>query len=203
MDPIDPISSAFPVRPVWPVWPETHPGFQPPLPDAIPYPLPKRRPPAASPEEPAVAPFDEQLPVAPAAAPARELRRVLLDAGVRGIGPLGPGFPLTEGEMVQELQWVYRHIAKSLIEVMPEQPSLPAAIVSALSHDARDEREMGLLLIAHPNLADYLQGTVSPGLLNRWHQQGEHLLGLLQQHPKGMLGDLHLVETPDHRWQPF
>lgn len=203
MDPIDPISPSYPVRPIWPVWKETIPGFQPPLPDAIPYPLPKKRsqdPPA---EQPAVTPFDAALPVAPPAAPPRALRRVLLDAGVSGIGPLGPGFPLTEREMVGELQWVYRHIAKSLLAGLPGQPTLPSAIVAALAHDGRDEREMGMLLIAYPKLADYLQTAVGTGMINRWHRQGEVALEHLQRHPKGLIGDLHLVEAPDHRWQPF
>jgi hypothetical protein len=185
------------------VWPETQPGFQPPLPDAIvnrgtqfPHPHPPT-------DQPPVAPFDEELPkVAQPPAPPRALRRVLLDAGVRGLGPLGPGFELSEQEMAQELQWVYRHIAKSLCDTLFEQPGLSTDIVAALAHDARDEREMGLLLIAHPPLGEFLQQTVSPGLLNRWQQAGDHLLRILQEHPRGVIADLHLVEPPVHRWRP-
>jgi hypothetical protein len=200
VDPIDPISSSWPVRPIWPVWPETHPGFQPPLPDAIPQPAPKPRHPAA--EDPPVAPFEEHLPVHPPAAPARDLRRVFLDAGVRGLGPLGSGFALSEQEMVQELRWAYRHIAKSLLDVLMGQPTLPTAIVAALAHDGRDEREMGLLLVVQPKLHQYLQMTLSAGLLNRWQQQGERLIEQLQANPRGIIGDLHLVEPPSQRWRP-
>jgi hypothetical protein len=201
MDPINPISPWGPVRPIWPTRHENLPGFQPPLPDAIPDPLPKygKKP---APEEPPLAPFEPEVPVPLAPAVARNLRRVLGDAGVRGMGPLGPGFALSEAELAQELQWVYRHIAKSLLEILPGEPQLPNAITAALAHDPRDEREMGMLLVAYPKLGHYLQMVINPGTLNRWQQQGERFNTTLTQHARSILGDLHLVESPTSRWRP-
>lgn len=190
MDPIDPI------RPVGPTWS--------PLDVLHPYDHPKQPQPPIHPVPP---PHEEETPafVLPPAAPVlpgKTLRQVLLDAGVRGIGPVGPGYALSPRELAAALLDAYKYLGRSAYHALADRPTLGREIGSALAADPRGEREVGLMLILYPRLAESLETVYGPGQLNRWRQAGEYLQAQLAERPQSIVGDLQLVEPPGQRHIP-
>ena len=199
MDSIEPIHPIAPLYPVWPVRPAEHAGH---FPGLRPQTDRHSSSPAASPEVGAPpVPEEDRSAAAPLTPPPRSLRETLLAAGVRGIGPVGSGFPLAEQELAVEVAYAYRHIAHSLRDVLPEQPTLPAELHAAATHDPRAGRELGLLLMAAPPIGQFLAPVLGTGELNRWQQEGQNLQAQLERHPASVIADLQLIESPDHRWQ--
>lgn len=202
---MDIVGPVWPVGPIWPTPGPGHEGFPPgtlgnrTLPDWSSA-LQKHVVAAPDPEAEPFVPPERPVKTIPVAA--KDLRHVLLDAGVHGLGPVGAGFELPAAELTSEMQHAYRHIANSLMDVLPAHHELPMAILAALATDPRAEREMGLLVELNAQLAPFLGFSVNIGVINRWHKLGTALREQIAQHPLGIIGDLHLVESPTHRWHP-
>lgn len=192
MDPIRPIN---PVTPSWPSLAVSHPyqqGWQ----DAAP---PRPTLPGTGDETVPVFPYPPPLAL-PVSAPT--LRQVLLDAGVRGLGPVGWGYELSPRELAAALHDAYRHIARSLYHALIEQPSLGRAIGTALAADPRGEGEVGLLMLSDERLSRSLGDLYNPGVTNRWRHTGERLQRTFAEAPKSIVGDLQLVEPPGRHRLP-
>lgn len=191
MDPIRPVN---PITPTWSPLEVSHPYRQRQHGES-----PQDQPSPRTDEEPDPV-FSYAPPVMPTTAPT--LRQVLLDAGVRGLGPVGWGYELSPRELTSALHDAYRHIARSLYHVLIDQPALGRAIGSALAADPRGEREIGLLLLCHERLGNSLGDLFNPGVTNRWRHAGEQLQRSFAETPKSVVGDLHLVEPPGYHRVP-